>query len=113
LTPGFGIELADFIVVSLLKTDDLKGIKSTSNRQSSIINQLCSAFEPFRCFVLQGLVTENDACRFATTAANAVVRFHVNGTLLIFYGMYSTDPEGITVLTVVFANNVEHSCLLS
>jgi hypothetical protein len=75
-------------------------------------SSLCSPLKPFGCLVLQGLVTENDACRFAATAANAVVCLHVNGILLIFYGVHSTDYEGITVFTVVFANNVEHFYLL-
>jgi hypothetical protein len=51
--------------------------------------------------------------RFATATADAIIGLHINRTLLISYGMHSTDPHSVAILAVVSTNNVKHLPLLS
>ena len=69
---------------------------------------LCSSHEPFRRLVFQGPVTKSDTGCFATPTAYAVIRVHVNGTFLFLNSMRRTSPQCVTVLAVMFADNVEH-----
>jgi hypothetical protein len=70
-------------------------------------------FQPFRRLVFKGLIAECDAGRFTATAPDAVIGFHIDGTLSILYGAHGADPECVTILAVMLADNVQHLYLLS
>ena len=74
---------------------------------------LSNSHEPLGGFILQSLIPKSDAGCLTTATAYTRISLYVNG-IPLFCGdsVHSANSEGITILAVVFTNNIEHRYLL-
>jgi len=74
---------------------------------------LSNSHEPLGGLIFQSLIPKSDTGCLTAAAAYALISVYVDGIPL--FGddsVHSANSEGITILAVVFTNNVEHRYLL-